>query len=153
MKRPLGFPIIETIKSEECWVCTANFKKVNVEHHHIVPRCYGGEKGPTVSICTDCHTNVHDTADALYAKKFINLNYTDHISRERCLYLATIVVNSRLSLENINNENKRFVYSGFFTGKVHKKLVRLAKYFKMSQQKVIVHGIEQLYKRHFKEEE
>lgn len=141
--------IIETLLLDHCWICFEKRGKKNFEEHHVVPRSYGGENGPTVSLCCDCHTTAHKTADGLYAKANPLVPYKTIISRERCLYLAQTICSARSAIENINSENKRYVYSGFFDGKTHSKLVRLTEYLKMPQAKVIKFAIEQLYKRFF----
>ncbi len=44
-------------------VCPACQKEKETFHeHHIIPRMYGGQKGPTISICIDCHKAVHRCA-------------------------------------------------------------------------------------------
>lgn len=139
--------IVDTLYLEECWVCLVKRGTKNFEEHHVVPRSYGGERGPTVSLCCDCHTTAHKAADALYAKGNPVVPLANPMARERALYLAQVICNARSAIENINSENKRYVYSGFFDGKTHARLVRLAAYLKMPQQKVIKYAINSLYER------
>ena len=114
-----------------------------------MPRCYGGENGPTVSLCCDCHTNGHAAADSLYKSGNPLVPYKNRLSKERCLYLAQVICNARSAMENVNAENKRVVYSGFWDGKTHARLVRLAKYYSKSQPNLLKYAIEQLYSRTF----
>ena len=141
--------ITQTLKLDHCWVCLKKINESNTEHHHVVPRSYGGENGPTVSLCCDCHTCAHKTADSLYARGNPIVPYQNVLSRERCLYLAQVICSARTKIES-NPENKRYVYSGFFDSKTHGKLVRITESLKMSQKKVIVYAIDQLYARLFK---
>ena len=41
----------------------------NVEEHHITPVSYGGpQEGPTVFLHSDCHYNIHKTAESILGK-------------------------------------------------------------------------------------
>lgn len=141
----LQIPITQTLKLDYCWVC--GIENAPYEEHHIVPRHCGGANGPTVTLCGGCHSTIHLLADQVKNGNPIT-NYKKQISRERSLYLATVIANSELLIQ-ISPENKRFVYSGFFTGEVHTKLVRLTKFYKMSQHKVLVLALDELFKRNF----
>ena len=143
MTDALNPPITQTLSLEYCWVCFVKRGARNFEEHHTVPRSYGGERGPTVTLCCDCHTSAHKAADSLYASGNPVVPFKSQISRERCLYLAQVICNARSAMETINSENKRYVYSGFFDGKTHAKLVRIADHLKMSQKKVITYAIEE----------
>lgn len=144
-------PITETLLLDHCWVCTVSKVEQNVlfEEHHVVPRSYGGENGPTVTLCEHCHGIAHKLAETLYKGGYPKPPYEVPDYRTRSLYLATVICNARLVLDNINDPNKRMVYSGFFTGEEHAKLKRLAKHYRMSQHKLIVYAIAQLHDRTF----
>lgn len=43
----------------QCARCATPF---NLETHHIVPRCQGGENGATQVLCHDCHVRLHAEA-------------------------------------------------------------------------------------------
>ena len=43
----------------QCWVCGTT---EGLCRHHVVPRAYGGENGPTVHLCGAHHTLIHDLA-------------------------------------------------------------------------------------------
>lgn len=48
----------------------------NVEEHHITPVSYGGpQEGPTVFLHSDCHFNIHKTAESIVAKTVKSKNY------------------------------------------------------------------------------
>jgi hypothetical protein len=59
----MGLPVVKPV--DNCVVCGV---VLPVPHdHHVIPQEYGGEKGPTVPICGDCHTKVHAEAESLLA--------------------------------------------------------------------------------------
>ncbi len=140
-----GIPINQTLKLDYCWICLLN--REPFEEHHIVPRHCGGDNGPTVTLCGGCHSTIHVLANQIKKGNPIT-NYSDQLTRERALYLATVIANSELMVQE-NPENKRVVYSGFFTWGTHQKLMRLSKFLKLSQPKVIKLALDELYKRNF----
>ncbi len=137
---------VQSIRLDYCWVC--GIKDVPFEQHHIVPRHCGGEKGPTVTLCGGCHTTIHNAAEKI-KKGNPTLPLKNQTQRERVLYLATVIANAELALQKVNLENKRVVYSGFFEGATHTKLVKLSRFYKMSQHKLLVHAINTLYMKSF----
>lgn len=147
----LGFPITQTIYSDTCWVCNTSRLKSQFEEHHVVPKCYGGEKGPCVSLCTSCHTLLHKNAEKIYANKYPMINYKSNLSKERSLYLSTVVANARHAIEDDGHKNKKTVFTTTFNNDTHTKLVKLTRYYKMSQKKLIEFAITHLYQRNFKE--
>lgn len=50
----------------QCYICQQ--QTTTIEEHHIVPRFAGGEDGPTVNLCADCHAGIHRQALNLLAK-------------------------------------------------------------------------------------
>ena len=41
----------------------------NLEGHHVIPICYGGDKnGVLINVCETCHANIHRTAESMCAK-------------------------------------------------------------------------------------
>lgn len=50
-----------------CHICEV---ETAVPHqHHIIPREYGGEQGPTIPLCGNCHTRLHAEAEAVLSYK------------------------------------------------------------------------------------
>ena len=46
----------------KCFVCDADCGPI--QHiHHVVPRQYGGDNGPTLALCPNCHAAVHVLAN------------------------------------------------------------------------------------------
>lgn len=131
-----------------CWVCSKPKDTLTFEDHHIVPQHLGGKNGPVVLLCGVCHTQVHNSAEALY-KGNTHIPFRDAVQREKCLYLATVIVNARLAVEANGGLNKRFVFSTVFTYEEHETLVKLTKHYGMNQPKLIKYALEQLAKRTF----
>ena len=42
--------------------CARCATTANLEIHHVVPRCHGGENGATQVLCHDCHVQLHAEA-------------------------------------------------------------------------------------------
>lgn len=67
-----------------------------LEEHHVVPRSYGGSSGPTVTICTECHTVTHKTALRKDGQPpSISKRWTAE-SIPKIQYLADVIRKSRL---------------------------------------------------------
>lgn len=49
-----------------CYIC---HKKTILQEHHIQPQAYGGKDGPTVRLCSSCHTGLHVCALKAVSKK------------------------------------------------------------------------------------
>lgn len=140
-------PVTATLLLDYCWLCGARKSHTATEEHHIVPRCYGGEQGPTVTLCSSCHTRAHEAAESLY-KGNPYVPYASQAERERCLYLATVIVNSRLAIENSNDPNKRTVFTMMLDGETHRTLVNLTRYLGINQKKVMTLALNELAKKH-----
>lgn len=140
-------PITSTLLLDHCWLCGVPKLSSATEEHHLVPRCYGGERGPTVTLCSSCHSRVHEAAESLYKGNPL-VPFPEQDRRERCLYLATVIVNARLFLERAGDPNKRVVFSTFFDAETHNTLVKLTKHLNISQKKVIVFALKELAKKH-----
>lgn len=139
--------ITSTLLLDRCWLCDAPKSATKTEEHHLVPRCYGGEKGPTVTLCSSCHSRVHDAANALYKGNPL-VPYASQAQRERCLYLATVIVNSRVAIEQVDDPNKRSVFTTWLDGETHTTLVRLTKHLGINQKKVFLLALKELAKKH-----
>ena len=139
--------IVSSMVLDRCWLCGVLKSDSKTEEHHIVPRCYGGQNGPTVTLCSSCHTRVHEAAEGLYKGNPI-VPYASQAERERCLYLATVIVNARIAIERANDPNKRTVFTMWLDGDSHSTLVRLTKHLNISQKKVILFALKELAKKH-----
>lgn len=56
----------------QCFVCMTGkgcLLNITPEEHHVIPREYGGEKGPVVSLCPNQHRAIHRTANAFIKQK------------------------------------------------------------------------------------
>ena len=83
-----------------CLVCRID---VPVPHqHHVIPREYGGENGPTVTLCGDCHTKIHAEAESVLAYMNNQSNKVRRVWRknseaERAKTLVAAIVKSALN--------------------------------------------------------
>ena len=76
-----------------CWVCGIESE----DRHHIVPRAYGGEKGPTVDLCQTCHRNAHEAGEA-----------GESPSDERLAFLAGCVREAKAAVKDDPNKSVMF---------------------------------------------
>lgn len=67
---------METLKLDYCWICSSGS---SLHEHHIIPRCYGGESGPTVTLCAVCHGGVHDLSHYMPIPKVATLSITSDL--------------------------------------------------------------------------
>jgi hypothetical protein len=134
-----------------CWVCKDTFSHaIKREEHHVIPRAYGGENGPIVSLCDSHHTAIHEIASHLFLRKSFNhLLESDKQKTEKLLYLANIAYNARVLVENDPNKPRVIIIQNF-KGDTHTKLVKLKTlYPKLSRSKIIEIAIQRLYNNHF----
>lgn len=108
-------PITATLKLPYCWVCQLKLSDSGGHpscvrnEHHIVPRAYGGEDGPTVSLCSADHDLLHVIAEAMIART----SYEDLLSgfgRDktlRILYLSSVIKKADAAIGL--DPNKRFI--------------------------------------------
>lgn len=131
---------------ECCWLCDkpSNNPSSSFEDHHIIPRHLGGENGPLVLLCADCHTNTHACATNLIKKGEPLEIYDEPLHQERCLELATIIFRVHKSLEATGrlHEFKKTKLQLTVTPRINKKLKQLAKSLGYSQEKTLQYAIE-----------
>lgn len=136
-----------------CWVCNEPFSHaVKREEHHIIPRAYGGENGPLVSLCDSHHTAVHEIATHIFLRKSFNhLLEAEKSKTEKLLYLANVAYNARVLVENDPNRSKVILIQNF-KGETNRKLVKLKTlYPRLSRSKIIELAVTRLYNSHFTE--
>jgi hypothetical protein len=133
-----------------CWVCATKFNANLVEErHHIIPRAYGGEDGPQVSLCSDHHTQLHEVGKRIYSGK----PFTDLLSGKpdqdaKVVYLGTIACNARIATEKDPNKLQMVVVK--LDGPHKQMLLDLKKvYPKKSQPSLLALALEALHARHF----
>lgn len=142
-----------TIKLPYCWVCGRYFIETGgdaqCEHHHVVPKAAGGVDGPTVSICTDHHSLLHNIATAMSSGRswFKLLQHEQDLDRKRkILYLAETVHNSFKAIENDPN---RRVLCTISLDVQHAQMIDFIKKIRgsKSREQVILLAIELLYRQ------
>lgn len=140
--------IRESLVLSYCWVCQTT--DTSFEQHHLVPRCFGGENGPTVTLCESCHTIAHENAENIYHGHPLT-TYNEVEKTTRSHYLSRVIVNARLAVE-ASPTNKKYKFATTFNSSTHDKLVRLVSHYNSSQQKVIIYAINSLYAKLFQDQ-
>ena len=122
----------------------ANYRR---HEHHVIPRAFGGEDGPTVSLCSSHHDLMHMVALRLisgstYGDLVEGLTSAEHL---RIMYLA-----SRIKLASDysrNDPNKLVIVSYKWTRAINKQLSEIAK-FKGKPKEEILKALIQESHRH-----
>lgn len=132
-----------------CWVCGLT---TSLEEHHMIPRAYGGQDGPVITLCAGCHSCVHKLADynaqdLEYAHKLLKTDNKKSLTR--LSELAIIIAYSKQATKN--DENKTIVFMDRFPASVNRQLKALAKVLKKDQRTIVRLAIAQLYKVYFKQ--
>jgi hypothetical protein len=127
--------------------------QTKLHEHHVVPRAYGGEDGPTVTLCAECHGLIHELADGLWhtfkrkgawtVRLEKQLHLFDPQVRQKLTYLVHVIMRARLV--TLNTKNKAITFSAKFKPDVARMLKVLTKRLHLSQQKVVVTAITALY--------
>lgn len=135
--RMRGFP--SPGLSQSCWACYGIFDDMPNgtkprHNHHVIPRAYGGSKGPTVDLCNEDHAILHDLAtqeitkkDGVALKEFLHKDAPDfpRNRRENLVQLAQYVVDA----ERLTNgdPNKRVTVTVILKGEEGRKLDEVGK--------------------------
>lgn len=112
--------ITRTLKLPFCWVCGKRFvadggtdPSLIRNEHHVVPRAYGGENGPTVTLCSADHDLLHALATRLIAGDAPQghqlLRGLNAARAARVLYLAGVVCDADRA--TAGDPNRRFLLS------------------------------------------
>lgn len=131
-----------------CFLCPLDS---GLEEHHIVPQCYGGKDGPTVTLCGVCHTNVHALADKWGTSPALTaLALSEVWNHTKALVLAKVIRRSKEAVKNDPNKTARF--STKFSGEMLRKIRRLKTVLPVTnQEQVIKYAIDALYTRYYRE--
>lgn len=133
-------PITATVEVDYCWACHCIAPEY--ERHHIVPRCYGGENGPTVVLCGSCHNRVHKEAN-----KVIRQLCMPKDTNERRRYLAIVVA---LAHHSVKDEKKPVKFSGQLDHPTNQMLEEIARSLNLSKHDSLVWCIKRVYSSMFK---
>lgn len=134
---------------DHCWVCKTKFGSGLEKHyHHIVPRAFGGEDGPQITLCTAHHDILHKIANKIVSNKDYSRYLTEDAStNRRLLDLANVAARAELAFRD--DPNKKTKVPLTLDGATHAKLKDLAKYNGLSQQKYIAKLLEAEHTRTF----
>lgn len=94
-----------------CWVCSST--RGSQHSHHIIPRNAGGEKGPQVLLCNDCHEAIHHAAkmevdaDTYSVLEKAKQRWIGQGVRKRASFLIALIINSEgLISKSVNKTTK-----------------------------------------------
>lgn len=146
-------------KTLRCFACSELFRDVHVEGakirhgHHVIPRAYGGSKGPIVDICNEDHDLLHSLADKVTSGKLelslVQNSASSDGHAKKLTWLVSLVV-AAADLTR-NDPNKRGQVSLILKAEQIKKLDDLSKIFnKSSRASTLLYLIEQTHGTHFK---
>jgi len=111
-------------KKKLCYVCQKH--NVFAEGHHIIPRAMrGGDKGPKVNLCTDCHTKVHHLA--------LSKTSLESITNKRLRILVKII---RLSYQRLPHGDYKVQLK--IPGILYSEIRRLARDKKSSIKRIML---------------
>jgi len=77
--------------TDYCVVCG---RRDNLEAHHVIPICYGGDKdGLQINVCETCHANIHRTAESMLAKtvKAKNFFTSQELLKKAAPYVKAVI--------------------------------------------------------------
>jgi len=113
-----------------CYVCSIT---TSLETHHIIPVSLGGEKGPLIDLCNNCHYLVHKVASSKKPSKSVKINE-----------LASIIIKREAEV----GTDKSSAFSTRFSSATNIKLLKLANLFKTSKHNIIVKAVNDMYAKH-----
>lgn len=146
--------ITKTIILDCCWVCSSG---IRFNEHHVIPRAFGGENGPQVTLCSDHHELIHAIANEIYP----NDNPLDALSEHPIEYLGKLsflvrAINNARRAIDADPRNKKVTFSTVFNHEEHKMLKQLVKTYRSqgltSQDKVVKWALKKFYYSTFKRE-
>lgn len=150
-------PQVKHIILPHCWVCEQRFTDstppgpASREVHHVILRNYGGEDGPTVTLCADHHNRLHAIALRLQSGK----PHYDLLAGEpaghatKLLELATNVYNAWSATKG--DPNKPALVMLRLTGQQKSMIEKLKKVYPKcrSRESILNLALENLYRRNF----
>ena len=119
-----------------CFTCR---KKLPLDNHHIIPVSYGGQEGPTVDLCQDCHTLVHRLI--LYGVR--QVSKPENIQRDIVLDALGKIGRNARKLSTKQERPQRWQTT--FKPETANKLDKLAQITKRSKHDIVANAIDTLY--------
>lgn len=132
--------IMETLILPHCWVCDST---AYLHQHHIVPCCYGGTNGPTITLCGNCHGGIHDFSNLMPIKQVAALRPAQSIvptweakHMARVYYLAHAIY---LAEQHVLSSSKKWVkVVASLDPETHTKLIALKRLLSCSSQQQVI---------------
>lgn len=79
-----------------CFICQTRTEIL--DEHHVIPQFAGGEAGPTVNLCSRCHSGIHRQALNLVARKAQRKAYFTDEQMTRAAPLVEFIVRSLIAV-------------------------------------------------------
>lgn len=121
--------ILRSLVLPHCWVCGSRFNDLQEnagpamrEEHHVIPRAYGGEDGPTVSLCDLHHATLHKIAVCMKTSKPYHQYTLKHSvsQKKKLIFLASKVYEAEQLTRN--DPNKRTMLTLSLDGEMTKMI-------------------------------
>ncbi len=145
--------INHTLKLDSCWCCVS---KVSLDEHHVVPREYGGSKGPTVTLCGNCHKLVHRVASNVWSQRTKTDKKTVVASRlkdytgdkQKITYLVDVILRARAATATTPQQKAVNVVVKLNPDQ-RRRFQELKKVLGKTNHDLVIHALNDLYQRTF----
>lgn len=132
-----------------CPLC--NKKKAIINEHHEIPRASGGENGPTIFICSECHDALHICARNILSGKGVqaqDIAKATFVNRKKSHELIKTIITHTLRKKEgkIPDSKLEYKVNLVFPGEIRRCLEILAKDHKTS----MVNYLNKLVMNHIK---
>lgn len=142
---------------DTCWACGVDVRRnpnTKANDHHIIPRAYGGEDGPQVTLCSAHHSMLHDIEVAWYAKRDAQARalIESMTGQSEQLLLRVLWLASRVYLAHVTFEsdhNRRVPVSVRLAKEDLALLNQLTKTLGLSREKVLRQALRTLHQQNF----
>lgn len=144
----------KSIQLDCCWVCGTKFLRSGgqaiEESHHIIPRAYGGEDGPEVTLCETHHGILHRIASCLVRKKpyFMFVKGESKVAAEKLVWLGSQAANAEIQMKNDPNKSQSVLVFIDYTQKQQLEKLK-AVYPNEGREKLMQRALHFLYHKHF----
>ena len=128
--------------SKQCAACLCD--DLEMHEHHLVPRSLGGEKGPTASLCSNCHSLVHKAASSKL-KSLAEIEDEGH--RFRVAQMAAIILRAEDAVKN--DPNRSVTIQDRLPAELSRMVSDLAKLYGTSRKVAIRTAVRQEHARWF----
>lgn len=144
--------ITHSIKTNHCWSCNS---ELSLHQHHVVPREYGGSRGPTVTLCATCHNFIHAIStkvwvskDTSYLNKIQSLG--SNFNKTKLSYMISVIIKARQATEGDTVIGAKAVSLALHLNpEQRRRFSLLKKTLQLSNRELLIKAIDDLYKKTF----